>query len=271
MSQNHVIIADGVFTYLDILGTRGIHNSLEKSTADSQVSNWLKREAYMSPQTNEEAGKKCYFQSFSDSYFYVDYFDNMDNQQPLRDSMWISLFARAIVRNQMIQLKLLEAGYVVRGGISFGRVGIADRALYGIPIVNSVEVEERASKYACTTLSRAMAGKITQFRNNGDLHENDRTALQNLMYALVERLDDGYWSINPFRSNELSVKDFVDTLRIRELIVNNISKYEFDEKLREKYCFAALMLNISGAIDSCYSIPYQMLPKPVPISLIWNK
>lgn len=87
--------------------------------------------------------------------------------------------------------------------------------------------------------------------------------------AIVSR-EDKYWAISPFISDYPELFDAFDLLKIREFLLDNLTKYEFEDKLLEKYCFLASIWNTPSKIHAKLNIPWEIIPFRHGANVIYN-
>ncbi|MDE5878742.1 MAG: hypothetical protein K2G99_01755 [Desulfovibrio sp.] len=205
--RNHMTYKEGLVCFIDLLGTKDVRKFATKHALHTawhtQAHQVEERERLYSGRT---LSRKVY--SFSDCAYFTYVFK--DEIQPERRKPE-RLFEAMTTFLPPVQV-IMDLGFLVRGGISYGKVFVDNLGLFGPAAEESYILESTIANYPRIIIKEELGKKLFKLEVNQEKR-------------LISKDTDGAYYINPFyrigKNNRFRGRSF--------------DGEEFFEKLKEKY------------------------------------
>lgn len=210
--------------FIDILGTRENRNFDDK---------YFIHKLFHGEARNNENRKhdhviydrKVY--SFSDCAYFIYYYKEGVDVSAHND---LSLFKTAIYNTSLSILRFMNAGYMIRGGATFGEVYFDDLGCFGPALEEAYELESKYALYPRLLINKEMGKKITS-TESAEIFKHIFTD----MPQLCEVDENGDYFLNVFYSLETTGKLLIEGEAITldgvksvmsKVAENNMSRYK---------------------------------------------
>jgi hypothetical protein len=185
--------------FLDILGTKEMSSFTQKYSIHQLFHGEVKlNEARQAQLSHVVYERKLY--SFSDCAYIIYYFKN-----GVEDSRkdWINLLYSCLYNTSISILKLLNSGFLVRGGASYGDCFFDDLGFFGPAIENVYLLESKHAVYPRIILGDEIGKQVFDWERQRPI-DSVVFSLWTDLPRLILRDNDGYYYLNVFYELEKS-------------------------------------------------------------------
>jgi hypothetical protein len=225
--------------YLDVLGTKERKTFDEKFTVHRLFHPELKRNAARQEQSPHVIYKRE-LRSFSDCvYIFYNYKEAIEESR--KDNL--NLLYICLYNTSISILRILSAGFLVRGGASLGDCFIDKLGFFGPAIEEAYCIETKLAKFPRVMLSDELGSRLSEWEQNRESGDFVSSMFKSIP-KLVTRDDDGHFFLNVFFALETTgVLQFGDQkLELQELkdqicktALSMQTKYKDDENIKGKH------------------------------------
>lgn len=133
-------------------------------------------------------------------------------------------FLKLLLSILHIQLKLVQNGFLIRGGISIERLFHSDEFVFGTALVNAYELESKQAKYPRIILDSNVIEIAKKFGENSPEQE------EQYIRQIIKKDYDGHWYLNYFQS---AMSEFdTDSGEYSELIEKS---YQYIKNIKDTF------------------------------------
>lgn len=186
--ENDQFLESAIVTFVDIIGFREIARSKSLETIKTALDLFKYFAAPQEVEVDNAFSPIVY--GFSDTIVRV-----FDINSKFNASFPTGMLFHELLDLVRIQGNLINNGLIVRGGVSFGKVGIGDNRVYGPAYIEAYDIESKIATYPRIVVSPKL---LEEYKTNKLLKSISHTYVQDAeyVYDLLKKGDDGYWFID---------------------------------------------------------------------------